>query len=169
MGGYVAMAVLRAAPSLVAGLVLVDTRAAADTSPARENRLVAAHRADTEGVDWIPDAMLPALLGATTLSTRGRRWWLPFGLDHWPQDPAAVAWLSGRWPLGRIRGLCCVSLTCRALVVRGAEDELIPSGGGCAGWAVARGGGGRVSGAAHLPPLETPVEFTSNARSWLAG
>ena len=46
MGGYVALALLRAHPERVAGLVLVDTRSGADDDAALERRRAAAERAD---------------------------------------------------------------------------------------------------------------------------
>ena len=46
MGGYAAMAVLRAAPERVAGLLLVDTKADADGEEQRKNRLEGAQRAE---------------------------------------------------------------------------------------------------------------------------
>ncbi|HSK95865.1 MAG TPA: alpha/beta hydrolase, partial [Euzebyales bacterium] len=70
MGSYVAMAVLRAAPELVAGLVLVSSRATADTDAARANREAMASRIETEGPGFVADAMLPALLGVETHERR---------------------------------------------------------------------------------------------------
>ncbi|MBM9433474.1 alpha/beta fold hydrolase [Flaviflexus equikiangi] len=47
MGGAVAMSILEQAPSLVAGLILMDTNIGADTEAARQKRLDAAIRADS--------------------------------------------------------------------------------------------------------------------------
>lgn len=169
MGGYVAMAVLRAAPSLVAGLVLVDTRAAADTSVARENRLSAAHRADTEGVEWIPDAMLPALLGPTTLASRPSVVAAVRSLIT-AQDPAAVSWAQRAMAARPDSGSLLSALSVPTLIVRGAEDSLIPRAEAEAlGELLPAAEVVELAGAGHLPPLETPVEFTSVLRSWLAG
>ena len=52
MGGYVALNLLRRHPQRLAGLVLIDTRATADTATARAGRLAVAERADRgEGPD----------------------------------------------------------------------------------------------------------------------
>jgi len=166
MGGYVAMAVLRAAPSLVAGLVLVDTRAAADSSEARSNRLLAADRVASEGVDWIPDAMLSSLLGpgagpAVVERTRA------LILD---QDPAAVAWAQRAMAARPDSGALLRSLDVPTLIVRGADDSLIPRAEADALAELMPGAEVvELAGAGHLPPLETPVEFTSTLRAWLAG
>ncbi len=169
MGGYVAMAVLRAAPSLVAGLVLVDTRAAADAPSARENRLAAADRAATEGVEWIPSAMLPALLGPTTRRTR------PSVVSRtesliMAQNPAAVAWAQRAMAARADSADLLRSTSVPTLIVRGAEDELIPRAEAeSLASLLPEAEVVELSGAGHLPPLETPVEFTRALRAWLAG
>jgi pimeloyl-ACP methyl ester carboxylesterase len=166
MGGYVAMAVLRAAPSLVAGLVLVDTRAAADTPVARENRLAAAERAEAEGVDWIPSAMLPVLLGSgadPAVVERTRALILE-------QDPAAVAWAQRAMADRPDSGDLLRSSEVPALIVRGADDELIPRAEAEAlGELLPSAQVVELSGAGHLPPLEKPAEFARVLRDWLAG
>ncbi len=166
MGGYVAMAVLRAAPSLVAGLVLVDTRAAADSSSARSNRLVAAERAASEGVGWIPDAMLPSLLGpgaSPAVVERTRSLILE-------QDPAAVAWAQRAMAARPDSGSLLRSLGVPTLIVRGAEDSLIPRAEADALAELMPGADVvEIAGAGHLPPLETPLEFSAVVRAWLEG
>jgi pimeloyl-ACP methyl ester carboxylesterase len=66
MGGYAALALVRRRPRLVAGLVLQDTRAGADTAEARANRAKLAARVLEEGSQAAVDAFLPKLLGDTS-------------------------------------------------------------------------------------------------------
>jgi pimeloyl-ACP methyl ester carboxylesterase len=66
MGGYTAFRVHAIAPERVAALVFADTRAVADDEGGRARRADQAARARGEGVGWLADAMLPALLGETT-------------------------------------------------------------------------------------------------------
>jgi 3-oxoadipate enol-lactonase len=66
MGGYIAFALLRRHPSVFGGLVLVDTRATADTEQERRNRLELAQRVQANGVDTVIDGMLPRLFAPTT-------------------------------------------------------------------------------------------------------
>ncbi len=91
MGGYLAMAVLRQAPERVGGLVLIDTKAAADTPEAAQTRLDVANRAEAEGVkDWLADANLPNLLADTaSADIRARVREL---IDA--QPPSGVAWAA---------------------------------------------------------------------------
>jgi 3-oxoadipate enol-lactonase len=66
MGGYVAFALHRLAPSRVSGLILSNTRAAADSAEARagRDRMIALARQD--GPEAIAREMVPRLLGDTT-------------------------------------------------------------------------------------------------------
>lgn len=70
MGGYVTLALLRAAPERVRALVLCDTRADADTDEARANRQRLRDQLREGGPAAVADAMLPRLLGPTTLRDR---------------------------------------------------------------------------------------------------
>jgi pimeloyl-ACP methyl ester carboxylesterase len=66
MGGYAAFAFARRHPRLVAGLVLQDTRAGADTPEARLNRATLAAKVLAEGSQAAVEAFLPKLLGETS-------------------------------------------------------------------------------------------------------
>jgi 3-oxoadipate enol-lactonase len=70
MGGYVSFRIHARWPMRVAALVLADTRAGADDEAGRAKRSAQAERARGEGVGWMPDALLPALLGETTRRAR---------------------------------------------------------------------------------------------------
>ncbi|HEX6493123.1 MAG TPA: alpha/beta fold hydrolase [Candidatus Dormibacteraeota bacterium] len=65
MGGYTAMAMLRAAPERVRALVLADTRDGADADGARADRLEMARRVRAGGVEPIVEPMVQRLLSAT--------------------------------------------------------------------------------------------------------
>src|SRR5215469_12872398 len=64
------MSFYRNFPDSVSGLVLADTRAAADTQEGRERRLASAEKAEREGVESIVDEMLRLLLSQTAIDTR---------------------------------------------------------------------------------------------------
>jgi pimeloyl-ACP methyl ester carboxylesterase len=66
MGGYVAFAIARRAPARVAGLVLADTRAAADTADGRAARDRMLALVARDGPPGVAREMLPKLLGETT-------------------------------------------------------------------------------------------------------
>jgi pimeloyl-ACP methyl ester carboxylesterase len=124
MGGYAALALARRHPQRLAGLVLADTRAGADSAEARTGRSQLAERIRREG-SGVATEMLPRLLGRTT---RERRPELAEELAGWiaATPPAGLcdglAGLAARADsgpeLGRIR--------VPTLVVCGEEDELTP-------------------------------------------
>ncbi|MEQ1727461.1 MAG: alpha/beta fold hydrolase, partial [Vicinamibacterales bacterium] len=70
LGGYVALALYRQAPSLFQALILADTRAEADSADARANRTRLIDVVRTRGAAAVADEMLPKLLGAITSATR---------------------------------------------------------------------------------------------------
>ena len=167
MGGYVAMAVLRAAPERVGGLVLIDTKHTANTQEAKENRYTMAERADGEGTGWLADEMLPVLLGQTTVERRAdvvdtvRRLMSEAA-------PAAVAWAQRAMATRPDSAAVLRAADVPALVLHGAEDGLIPV-------EAARGMAELLPraelivlpGAGHLPPLEVPAEVIAAVAEWI--
>jgi 3-oxoadipate enol-lactonase len=70
MGGYAAFAFAQKHASLLRGLVLVDTRAAADTPDARKARAELAAKVMKEGAQPALDFFLPKVFGETTKKSR---------------------------------------------------------------------------------------------------
>jgi pimeloyl-ACP methyl ester carboxylesterase len=70
MGGYVAFAFWRIYPHLVRALVLADTRAAADTPDARQNRYAMIDLVKDQGTAGSVESMLPNLLSPATLKSK---------------------------------------------------------------------------------------------------
>jgi pimeloyl-ACP methyl ester carboxylesterase len=167
MGGYVAMAVLRAVPDQVAGLLLVSTRASADTDIGRANRHAMADRLDREGPGFLPDAVLPTLLGAETLERRESV------VDSVrtivaDQDGAAVSWAQRAMAARPDASELLRATDVPTLIVRGEQDTLIPADEADALVALMPKAELVVlAGAGHLPPLEVPEEFTGAVARWL--
>lgn len=125
MGGYVAMAILEAAPDVVVGLALLDTRSGADASSARENRL---RIADTVERTWTVDEVLDmrtALLGETS---RQQRPDLVARLESWIRDqgPGGVAWSQRAMAARPDRTSVLRRFAGPSVVVVGEEDEITP-------------------------------------------
>ncbi|MSR22282.1 MAG: alpha/beta fold hydrolase [Gemmatimonadetes bacterium] len=70
MGGYVAFRIQVKWPTKVAALVLADTKAGADDEAGRKKRTQQADRVRAEGIGWLAEALIPALLGETTRRER---------------------------------------------------------------------------------------------------
>jgi pimeloyl-ACP methyl ester carboxylesterase len=123
LGGYVALAFMRRHAERVSGLVLLDTKATADGDQARGDRLKMADRVLAEGVDFVPEVMLPRLLGETSR-------------EHRPEVVAKVADLireqSPQAIAGAQRGMAAradttdvlASIKVPTLVVTGEEDTV---------------------------------------------
>lgn len=169
MGGYVALAVLRLAPERVAGLVLADTRATADTPQGRANRLAMLDVVDREGPEAVVSQMAQKLVGQTTRDSR-------------PEVNHEIARMSSRATAGGIRQAIIRMLNRPdstaalsefdgpVLVIVGAEDELTPVADAEAMAAASPAAAlVVVPGAGHLANLEAPDAFNAALRAFLAG
>jgi 3-oxoadipate enol-lactonase len=73
IGGYILFEFWRRFRERVSGLILVDTKAAADTDEARKTRLAAAEDVLKRGTELFIDAQLPKLMGESTHRNRPDR------------------------------------------------------------------------------------------------
>jgi len=170
MGGYVTMALLRRHPDRVAGVVLIDTAAAADAEPARQNRERIARTVLEDGsVEVVLSEVFPRLLGDTTEHSRPDvvervRGWVAaaapesvaFGQRAMAGRPDSFETLRG----ARVPGLVIVGEEDRITSVDAAQAmaEVLPGG----QLAVLPGSG-------HLSPVETPEAFAFAVSGWLSG
>ncbi len=70
MGGYIAWQFVEKYGGRLAGLILCDTRAIADTEEAREGRIAMAKRVLQEDPEFVAEAMLPKLVARDTSASR---------------------------------------------------------------------------------------------------
>jgi pimeloyl-ACP methyl ester carboxylesterase len=70
MGGYVALAYVKLCPTDLRGLVLIDTRAEADTAEGKVNRNKMIELVRTSGSKAVADQMLPKMLAKGTLESK---------------------------------------------------------------------------------------------------
>ncbi len=170
MGGYVALEFVRRWRDRVRALVLVDTRAEADTPEARLTRDATAATAREQGAEAIAEAMLPKVLGASTLTGA----------------PATVERVRAMMASSPVAGIVGALAAMRdrpdstpllaeldglpTLVIVGDEDELTPPAQSRA-MAEAIPGASLVvvRSAGHLTPLERPAETTDALLAFLAG
>lgn len=166
MGGYLAMAVLRQAPERVGGLVLIDTKAAADTPEAAQTRLDVANRAEAEGVkDWLADANLPNLLADTaSVDVRARVREL---IDA--QPPSGVAW-AARAMRNRPDSVDLLRETdVPALVILGERDAITPlDAANTMVEALPDATLAVLPDVGHLTPLEDPAGVVEAILGWVS-
>jgi pimeloyl-ACP methyl ester carboxylesterase len=129
LGGYVAMAVARHDPELVAGLGLVGTKATADAPEAADRRRLMARQVEEDPArcaDLLTAAVLPGLLGPTTraqrpqLVTRCRQW-----IRRVP--PQTVAWYQRAMADRPDSRGSLAGLDVPVAVIHGVEDTLSPA------------------------------------------
>jgi 3-oxoadipate enol-lactonase len=158
MGGYVALALMAARPERVRALMLMDTRAAADTPEAAGNREGLARRVETEGnTSAVVNAMLPRLFSPYTRQNRAA-----------VIEPIAAA--MERTPIravtGSLRGMAqrpdrtadLARIHVPTLVLVGADDVITPPDEARAmAQAIPNARLAVIPNAGHLAPLENPT------------
>ncbi len=167
MGGYVTMAVLRAAPERVAGLVLIDTKATADSPEAAQARRDLAKRAESEGVTgWLAESMLPNLLSAETRETRPDVVETVRDLVD-SQQGVGVAWAARAMANRPDATELLAAADVPALVVVGEQDGLTPPDAAQAmAESLPKGELVVVPQSGHLTPLEAPAMVTEAILGW---
>lgn len=167
MGGYIALSLLRRHPDRLAGLILANTRASADSETARENRARQAADVRAGGLQGLRDEMLGKLLGETTVSSAPE-------VVRCVEEILQHATAEGT--AGMLEAMAARPDSSDALaetrlpvcVISGAEDGLIPAAESEAMRDVLRNGEMTViPNAGHLCCLERPVRFNTAVRSFL--
>ncbi len=169
MGGYVALALAVDHPARLRGLMLINSRAAADTPLTREVRATLVEKVLADGHPGaVVETMLPKLFAPGRFETRG-------------PEVAAIEAVMRRSPVegvaAALRGLAArpdrtadlPRIALPTLVVAGTDDQLIPL---AESRAMAESVPGArfiaVNGAGHLAPLERPIEVNQAIGDFLA-
>jgi len=170
MGGYVAFEIVRRAPQRVRGLILLDTRAEADTPEGRKGRETAMALAREGGAAAIADSMLPKILAASTfaenpaLAERVRQMMAATPVSGITGAIAALRDRPDSTPL--LDGLSDTP----TLVAVGEHDQITPPDKVRAMAAAIPGARFEmVKGAGHLPTLERPESTTALLGEFLSG
>jgi 3-oxoadipate enol-lactonase len=172
MGGYAALAFYELFPERVRGLVLADTRAAADDDAGRQRRLesaLAMESGDPPALAALTDSLVPRLVAPSTLTTRPDLVaWLRQEIAAAP--PAGVAAAQRGMAERPDRTPLLPRIAVPALIIVGEEDAITPP-------AECRVLRDRISGArlvtigraGHLSNLEQPEAFNGALREFLSG
>lgn len=168
MGGYVAMATLRVAPRRIAGVALLNTKAAADTDAAARTREEFAEKVQSQGVRWVPTAMIDVLLGETT---RESRLAVATKVTRWIEaaDPAMVAWAQRAMAV-RNDSTAALSVYRGPSVVVAGDEDTLSSMSDATDMATALGGAplSVVGKCGHLSIVERPSRTAEILTSWAA-
>jgi 3-oxoadipate enol-lactonase len=168
MGGYIAFEFLRSWRSRVRGLVLMDTRAEADTPEGRRARDAAAGTARERGAAAVAESLLPKMLAPATIEQR------PEVVERVRDLMAAtpVAGMVGALAAMRERegsqSLLPTLAGIPTLVIVGEADSLTPPDQARAlAQAIPGARLAIIPSAGHLPPVEQPEATTRCLREFL--
>lgn len=167
MGGYVLFSLLRRHPNRVRGIILIDTKAGADTEEGKAGRFNMIEQARNEGTGAIANAMLPKMLTEQTRNEQPE-------LVQFMRDMMAATPVDGI--VGALYALAnridstpmLPTINVPALVLVGSDDPLTPP-------AVAQEMHSQIpksqlvviEGAAHAASIERPVEVNAAIERWL--
>jgi pimeloyl-ACP methyl ester carboxylesterase len=168
MGGYITFAFHRLFPDRLKGIVLVDTRAGADTQEKRDKRMADIAKARSDGVKAIANGMLPKLFSPHTRKNN-------------PALVGKVRDMMARQPLEGVAGALQAmayrpdstpglpSISVPTLVVVGADDELTPVRDAMEmAENIPNSRLVTIPKAGHLAPMERPDRFNRALRGFLA-
>jgi 3-oxoadipate enol-lactonase len=157
MGGYVALRFADAHPDRLAGLILVDSRAEADTPEGRQRRDAAAARVGKEGGPAFLDEFVPNLVGPATRERSPR---------FVAELRASAAEVPDHVLVGCLRGMrdrpdstpVLPRITVPALLIVGADDTITPPASAQAmASALPAASLTVIPGAGHTPSVERPI------------
>jgi 3-oxoadipate enol-lactonase len=167
MGGYVTLSLARRYPRRLAGLILNDTRAGADSPEGKAGRLRSVETVRARGVGEIVEAMLPRLMSPRTYA----------------ENPALVQRVRAIMETSSVEGVAgdllgmidrpdstslLPTLRLPVLVIHGADDQIIPLSEAQAMQAAIPGARlAVIPGAGHLPNLEQPEHFNQAVREFI--
>jgi pimeloyl-ACP methyl ester carboxylesterase len=165
MGGYVALAFARQFPDMLRGLVLVSTKAGADTPEAAAGRRATAEQVRADGVKVVVDAMAAKMLAASnedaTMAAQMH------GLMAASKPEGVIAALLGMAERPDSTALLA-GISAPTLIVTGADDHIIPPVESEKLAAAIPGAQSSViPGAGHLVAFEQPDAFNRTLAEWL--
>jgi pimeloyl-ACP methyl ester carboxylesterase len=166
MGGYIALAFAKAYPKLLRGLVLVGTKAGADSVEAAKARRATAEAVRSKGISVVVDAMAPKMLAASNTDELMAASVKGFMASATPEGVmSALLGMAERPDMSDSLG----DIRVPTLVVVGADDTVIPPMESEAlAKAIPEAQLKVIPHAGHLVTWEQPEAFNEAMRDWLA-
>jgi pimeloyl-ACP methyl ester carboxylesterase len=166
MGGYIALQFALRYPARLRGLILADTRAAADSEEARAGRRKMAERVLAESPGFVAETMIPKLFAPDTIfrSADLIAQYRELIVKTDPRTIAAASLAMGARPdvTGELE-----QIHVPTLCIAGSEDAISPPKEMLA-WSaeLTRGRFVEIPGAGHMSPVEQPDNFAAAVNAW---
>lgn len=158
MGGYIALALAEMHPERLAGLAMVTSNARADSPEKRENRLLEAERALTEGLQSIGNTLIQRMMPEGELAQPDEHMCdviMSSSSEGFANVQNAIANRPNRLAVVK-------SLTCPVLAIAGGKDQILPVEIALEpGKNASNGRAVCLPGVGHIPMIEVP--FTLGA------
>ncbi len=167
MGGYILFTLLRRHPERVKGIILIDTKPAADNDEQKANRRKMVEQARTQGSAAIAEAMLPTLLAEQTHHQQPE-------LVQFVREMIVATPVDGI--VGALEAMAArrdstdmlTKISVPALIIVGSEDTLTPpSTAEEMHRAIPNSQLVVIDGAAHAANLERPDEVNQAILNWM--
>lgn len=168
MGGYIALAAARLVQLRIRGLILVSTRAGADSAESKAGRDQTIAQVKESGASIVADGMYPKLLSPGAYN------------DHPDVADELKEIMRGATPEGIVAALTAMrdrpdsteslaDLHMPVLIIHGKDDQIIPPAEAEAiAKAIPNNALYLIDEAGHLPNLEQPEEFNRIVEKYLA-
>ncbi|MBX7245489.1 MAG: alpha/beta hydrolase [Candidatus Sumerlaeaceae bacterium] len=167
MGGYTMFEIWRRNPATVAGMILCDTRAEADTPEGRAKRTAQVEQIRMEGGAFMADATVQNLLCDLTRATRPQ---VVAKVRQWALNTPDSVYIRTLEALANRTDFTATlsTITVPTLVLVGAEDQVTPL---ASAQIITEGIPGSkleiIPDAGHLSPLENPEPVNAAIRMFL--
>jgi pimeloyl-ACP methyl ester carboxylesterase len=163
MGGYAVLAYYRLYPEEVEGLILSNTKAAADDEEAKKNREVFAQDVEVRGHEAVYERMLDKLISPQYSEMR-------------EQLKGSISVSSSRAIAAALRAMALrensldllESIECPALVISGSNDTIMTPEDAAKLQTIRNSHGVVIDGTAHLSLLEAPEKWTEQVAKFLS-
>lgn len=168
MGGYIALDFIERYPDLVAGLVLCDTRADADSNEAKMKRYGSIQRIQKEGLEGFAEDFSKAVLGKRTLSIKPelKAYVKNIILSNQAESVAmTLGALASRKDFSDLLS----KIKCPSLIIVGSDDTVTPIALSEAMQAkIAKSDLYLIEDAGHLSNLERPDDFNRRLQTFVS-
>jgi pimeloyl-ACP methyl ester carboxylesterase len=168
MGGYISFSLAARHPEVLRALIIVSSKAEADTPQAREGRQKMAELAQKAGANPVAEQMLPRVLSEQTMASRNdlvekmRQI-----MEACPANSIANASFAMRDRADRTPDL--PGLQMPVLIMLGEKDHLIPlDAGQKMAEACPKGRFVAVPNAGHMAPMESPAAVNAGIKQFIS-